>query len=83
MTAQISSNVMTGKVRLDFGWKHITLQVPRAGSIRKRGFVLLGGLGTSSNKAGKSLSNTNVDSYFGLTWKVLQFLVNLFNENNK
>lgn len=49
-------------VTLDFGWKHITLHFPRASPIWNNGSELSGGLGTSSNKAGKSLSNTNVDS---------------------
>ena len=42
--------------------------MPRAPAARNSGSSEAGGSGTSSSSAGKSLSNTKVDSYWGLVW---------------
>lgn len=62
ITVLISWQVMRGSVRFDFGWKHMTRQVPCAGADWKSGSLLSWGTGTSSSMAGKSLVKTNVDS---------------------
>lgn len=58
----ISTTLISGIEILDFGWKHITLQTPCAEPIWNKGSLLTEGLGTFGKSAGKSLSNTNVDS---------------------
>uniref|UniRef100_A0A182LUC7 Uncharacterized protein n=1 Tax=Anopheles culicifacies TaxID=139723 RepID=A0A182LUC7_9DIPT len=62
ITFRISLGVISGSVLFDFGWKHMTRQVPFAGAIWNSGSSLAGGSGTCSNRAGKSFVNTNVDS---------------------
>ena len=57
-----SSWVMVGSVTEVLGWKHITLQQPRAGPHRSSSSPgVSGGTGTSSRSAGKSLLNTKVE----------------------
>lgn len=64
--ALISSMLINGTVRSDLGWKHMTRQVPLAGSnLNSSSLVWLALLasGISGNRAGKSFSNTKVESY--------------------
>ena len=63
MTLTNSSTDIKGTDMFDFGLKHMTLQVPLAGSDLKseNSSSGIGGSGTSSNKAGKSFVNTYVD----------------------
>lgn len=68
ITRSISSGSITGRVLFNFGWKHITRQVPLASPIWNNGSSLDGGDGVFSRSAGKSFGNTNVDSYFGFTY---------------
>ena len=75
MTATISWRLICGIVKSDRGWKHITLQVPFAGSNLNSSESTTSSVeevaeteevsGTFGNMAGKSLSKTNVDSYSG------------------
>lgn len=65
----ISSMLISGMVRSDLGWKHMTRQVPLAGSnLNSSSFVWLASFlsGMSGNRAGKSFPNTKVESYCGL-----------------
>lgn len=69
ITRSISMGEKIGSVLFNFGWKHITRQVPLASPIRNNGSSLGGGDGVFSSNAGKSFGNTYVDSYFGFTWE--------------
>lgn len=78
ITRSISTGDITGSVLFNFGWKHITLQVPLASAIWKSGSSLGGGDGVFSNNAGKSFGKTYVDSYFGFTCQTLIFAFSSF-----
>lgn len=60
ITSLISSTFISAIVTFDFGWKHITLHVPRAASIWNNSSFDFDGEGTVSSSAGKSLTNVNV-----------------------
>lgn len=60
----ISKVDINGKEMSDWGWKHMTLQVPFAAFTWKSSLsssVFFSGSGISSSKAGKSFVNTYVD----------------------
>ena len=63
-TLTTSSVSINGNVKSVRGWKHITLQSPRADEDLSKGcrWDRIGGDGASGNNAGKSLSKTVVDS---------------------